>query len=42
MMNLSIIIGCEEMESYAVFDVAASWFPIHNTFFPPVISLKSL
>lgn len=43
MMNLSIIIGFEEIESRSAFDVAASWFPIHPLIFLAlVVSLKIL
>lgn len=33
MMNLSIIIGSEEVESCSLFDVLVSYFPVHPHYF---------
>lgn len=43
MMNLSIIIGFEEIESRSAFDVVASWFPMYPLIFLALVaSLKIL
>lgn len=43
MINLSIIIGFEEIESRSAFDVVAPWFPIYLLIFLALfMSLKIL